>query len=178
MAREDARAAGFLARLERVDRRRIAALGFSMGAFRAWQTAALTDDLAATAAVCWMTGLRELMVPGNNTLRGQSSYHMLHPGLPRHLDFPDVASIAAPRPMLFFDGGLDPLFPADGVRVAHEKLRAVWRSRHAEERLHLKTWPDLGHVFTDRMQDEVFTWLDRVLRSTHPQGTTSGATTT
>ncbi|MEU0117840.1 alpha/beta hydrolase family protein [Streptomyces bobili] len=163
MAREDARAAGFLTRLERVDRRRIAAVGFSMGAFRAWQAAALTDDLAATAAVCWMTGLKEMTVPGNNTLRGQSSYYMLHPGLPRHLDFPDVASIAAPRPMLFFDGGLDPLFPADGIRVAHEKLRAVWRSRHAEERLHLRTWPDLGHVFTDRMQDEVFTWLDHVL---------------
>ncbi|MFF8196056.1 dienelactone hydrolase family protein [Streptomyces bobili] len=163
IAREDARAAGFLARLERVDRRRIAAVGFSMGAFRAWQAAALTDDLAATAAICWMTGLKEMMVPGNNALRGQSSYCMLHPGLPRHLDFPDVASIAAPRPMLFFDGGLDPLFPADGVRVAHGKLRAVWRSRHAEERLHLRTWPDLGHVFTDRMQDEVFTWLDHVL---------------
>ncbi len=163
MAREDARAAGFLAGPARVDARRIAAVGFSMGAFRAWQTAALSDDIAATAAVSWMTGLKEMMVPGNNTLRGQSSYYMLHPGLARFLDFPDVASIAAPRPMLFFDGGLDPLFPADGVRVAHDKLRAVWRSRHAEERLHLKTWPDLGHVFVDRMQEEVFTWLDTVL---------------
>ena len=163
MAREDARAAGFLAGLDRVDARRVAAVGFSMGGFRAWQTAALTDAVAATAAVCWMTGLKEMMVPGNNTLRGQSSYYMLHPGLPRYLDFPDVASIAAPRPMLFFSGALDPLFPADGVRVAHDKLRAVWRSRHAEERLHLKTWPDLGHVFADRMQDEVLTWLDSVL---------------
>jgi dienelactone hydrolase len=163
MAREDARAAGFLAGLGRVDARRIAAVGFSMGAYRAWQTAALSDDIAATAAVCWMTGLKEMMVPGNNTLRGQSSYYMLHPGLSRFLDFPDVASIAAPRPMLFFDGGLDPLFPADGVRVAHDKLRAVWRSRHAEERLHLKTGPDLGHVFVDRMQDEVLTWLASVL---------------
>ncbi|MFI6439850.1 dienelactone hydrolase family protein [Streptomyces sp. NPDC050759] len=163
MAREDARAAGFLAGLKRVDARRVAAVGFSMGAYRAWQTAALTDTVKATAAVCWMTGLKEMMVPGNNTLRGQSSYYMLHPGLPRFLDFPDVASIAAPRPMLFFNGGLDPLFPADGVQVAYDKLRAVWHSRHAEERLHLKTWPDLGHVFVDRMQDEVFGWLDAVL---------------
>lgn len=163
MAREDARAAGFLAGLDRVDARRVAAVGFSMGAYRAWQTAALTDDIAAAASVCWMTGLKETMVPGNNTLRGQSSYYMLHPGLPRFLDFPDVASIAAPRPMLFLDGGLDPLFPADGVRVAYDKLRAVWRSRHAEERLRLRTWPDLGHVFVDRMQDEVFAWLDAVL---------------
>lgn len=163
MAREDARAAGFLAGLDRVDARRVAAVGFSMGAYRAWQTAALSDDIAAAASVCWMTGLKEMMVPGNNTLRGQSSYFMLHPGLPRFLDFPDVASIAAPRPMLFFNGGLDTLFPADGVRVAHDKLRAVWRSRHAEERLRLKTWPDLGHVFVDRMQDEVFGWLDAAL---------------
>ncbi|WP_330350175.1 dienelactone hydrolase family protein [Streptomyces sp. NBC_00582] len=163
MAREDARAAGFLAGLDQVDARRVAAVGFSMGAYRAWQTAALTDAVRATACVCWMTGLKEMMVPGNNTLRGQSSYYMLHPGLPRFLDFPDVASIAAPRPMLFFSGALDPLFPTDGVRTAHEKLRAVWRSRRAEERLRLKTWPDLGHVFVDRMQDEVFDWLDRVL---------------
>ena len=163
MAREDARAADFLAGLRTVDAGRVAVLGFSMGAYRAWQTAALTDTVRAAAAVCWMTGLKDMMVPGNNTLRGQSSYCMLHPGLPRFLDFPDVASIAAPRPMLFINGGLDPLFPADGVRVAYDRLRAVWHSRHAEERLHLRTWPDLGHVFVDRMQDEVFSWLDHVL---------------
>ncbi|CAL9617633.1 hypothetical protein SUDANB105_05764 [Streptomyces sp. enrichment culture] len=162
-AREDARAAAFLAGLDRVDARRVGALGFSMGAYRAWQTAALSDDVAAAASVCWMTGLKEMMVPGNNTLRGQSSYYMLHPGLARQLDIPDVASIAAPRPMLFFHGALDTLFPADGVRAAQDRLRAVWRSRRAEERLVLKTWPDLGHVFVDRMQDEVFAWLDAVL---------------
>ncbi|KAA0931570.1 dienelactone hydrolase family protein [Streptomyces apricus] len=163
MAREDVRAARFLAGLDRVDRRRVAALGFSMGAFRAWQTAALGDDVAAAASVCWMTGLKEVMVPGNNILRGQSAYHMLHPGLARHLDFPDVASIAAPRPMLFFHGGQDTLFPAEGVRVAYEKLRAVWRARHAGERLHTRVWPELGHVFTVPQQDEVFAWLDSVL---------------
>lgn len=163
MAREDQRAAAFLAGLYRVDARRVAAVGFSMGAYRAWQTAALSGHVAAAASVCWMTGLKEMMVPGNNTLRGQSAFHMLHPGLARHLDIPDVASIAAPRPMLFLNGGLDPLFPADGVRVAHDKLRAVWRSQNAEERLRLRTWPELGHVFTDPLQDEVFRWLDSVL---------------
>ncbi|MEE1765691.1 dienelactone hydrolase family protein [Streptomyces sp. SP18BB07] len=163
MAREDMRAAGFLAGLDRVDRRRVAALGFSMGAFRAWQTAALSDDIAAAVSACWMTGLKEVMVPGNNILRGQSSYYMLHPGLARHLDFPDVASIGAPKPMFFLHGGQDPLFTSEGVRVAHEKLRAVWRSRHAGERLRLRTWPELGHVFTAPMQDETVDWLDAVL---------------
>ncbi|MFE6283815.1 dienelactone hydrolase family protein [Streptomyces sp. NPDC057877] len=163
MAREDVRAAGFLAGLERVDRRRIAAVGFSMGGYRAWQTAALGDDLAAAACVCWMTCLKETLVPGNNILRGQSAFPMLHPGLARHLDFPDVASLAAPRPMLFFDGALDPLFPRDGVRAAYARLRTVWRSQDAGDRLRLRTWPDVGHAFTARMQDEVFDWLGAVL---------------
>ncbi|WP_079103386.1 dienelactone hydrolase family protein [Streptomyces aurantiacus] len=163
MAREDVRAARFLAGLDRVDRRRVAAVGFSLGAFRAWQTAALSDDIAAAASVCWMAGLKEVMVPGNNILRGQSSYCMLHPGLARHLDFPDVASIAAPRPMLFFHGAQDSLFPAEGVRVAYDKLRAVWRSQHAGDHLRTKVWPELGHVFTAPQQDEVFAWLDSVL---------------
>ncbi|AIR97694.1 dienelactone hydrolase family protein [Streptomyces glaucescens] len=163
MAREDARAAAFLAGLDRVDGRRVAALGFSMGGYRAWQTAALGDHLAAAASVCWMTGLKEMLVPGDNALRGQSAYYTLHPGLARHLDLPDVASIAAPRPMLFLHGGRDPLFRAEGVRAAHDKLRAVWRFHGAEERLRLRTWPDLGHVFSGRMQDEVFAWLDDVL---------------
>ncbi|MEU6380508.1 dienelactone hydrolase family protein [Streptomyces sp. NPDC046909] len=161
MAREDARAADFLAGLDRV--RGVAALGFSMGGYRAWQTAALTDSVSAAVAACWMTGLKEMMVPGNNTLRGQSAYYMLHPGLSRHLDFPDVASIGAPKPMYFLDGEQDPLFPAEGVQAAYAKLRAVWTSRHAEERLRTEIWPGLGHVFTAPMQDEVFHWLDHAL---------------
>ncbi|MDN3269798.1 dienelactone hydrolase family protein [Streptomyces sp. MA15] len=163
-AREDQRAAAFLAGLDRVDARRVAALGFSMGGYRAWQVAALSDDVAAAASVCWMTGLREMMVPGNNTLRGQSAFHMLHPGLARYLDIPDVASIAAPKPMLFFHGGRDALFPSGGVRAAYDRLRAVWRSCGAEERLRLKTWPEAGHVFDAAMQDEVHAWLGSVLR--------------
>jgi dienelactone hydrolase len=163
MAREDARAAGFLAGLDRVDGRRVAAAGFSMGGYRAWQTAALSDQVAAAASACWMTGLKEMMVPGNNTLRGQSAYYMLHPGLARHLDIPDVASIAAPRPMYFLHGERDTLFTPEGVAAAYGRLRAVWRSRHAEDRLRTEVWPGLGHVFTAPMQEEVFRWLDRVV---------------
>ncbi|MGC3003904.1 dienelactone hydrolase family protein [Streptomyces sp. G35A] len=163
LAREDQRAAAFLAGLDRVDARRVAAVGFSMGGYRAWQVAALSDDVAAAVSVGWMTGLKEMMVPGSNALRGQSAFHMLHPGLARHLDFPDVASIAAPRPMLFLHGGLDTLFPADGVRAAHRKLRAAWHACGAGERLRLSTWPEAGHVFDTAMQDEAHAWLDAVL---------------
>ncbi|GAA4715513.1 alpha/beta hydrolase family protein [Phytohabitans rumicis] len=161
MAREDVRAAALLAKLPEVDRRRIAALGFSMGGYRAWQVAALSDHVRAALSVCWMTTLKEMMVPGNNTLRGQSAFFMLHPGLYQHLDIPDVASIAAPRPMLFFGGENDPLFTTAGMTDAYTKMRAVWRSRAADDQLTTKIWPGFGHVFVDQMQEEAFAWLSR-----------------
>jgi dienelactone hydrolase len=164
VAREDVRSAAMLAGLPEVDRRRVAAVGFSMGGFRAWQVAALSDHIAATVSACWMTGLREMMVPGNNTLRGQSAFYMLHPGLWRYLDIPDVASIAAPRPMFVLDGAEDPLFTAEGVGVAYRKMRAVWRSQRAGDRLVTKAWPGLGHVFVAEMQDAAYAWLDHQFR--------------
>lgn len=159
MAREDARAAAFLATVPEVDPHRIAAVGFSMGGYRAWQVAALSDHIAATVSACWMTGLKEMMVPGNNTLRGQSAFYMLHPGLYQHLDIPDVATIAAPRPMFVMGGELDPLFTAEGTAVAYAKLTHAWSSQRAAHRLRTKTWPGLGHIYTAEMQDESFTWL-------------------
>ncbi len=164
MAHEDVRAAGMLATLPEIDKRRIAAVGFSLGGYRAWQVAALSNDVAATVSACWMTGLKEMMVPGNNTLRGQSAYYMLHPGLYRYLDIPDVASIAAPRPMMLLTGETDPQFSTAGVNAAYAKMRAVWTSQRAGNRLSTKIWPEIGHVFDEAMQDEAFTWLDRWLK--------------
>jgi dienelactone hydrolase len=164
MAYEDVRAAAMLAALPEVDSRRVAAVGFSMGGYRAWQLAALSTHIAATVSACWMTGLKEMMVTGNNTLRGQSAFYMLHPGLYQFLDIPDVATIAAPRPMMVLDGAADPLFTAAGVEVAYTKMRAVWAAQQADDRLSTKTWAGLGHVFVQEMQEEAFGWLDQWLR--------------
>lgn len=87
------------------------------------------------------------MTPDNNVLRGQSSFYMLHPGIANKLDFPDIASLAAPRPMLLFNGGKDKLFPAQAVEQAYDKVHAIWRSQNAEPRLVTRSWPTLGHVF-------------------------------
>lgn len=165
VAYEDMRTVDFLATLAFVDRRRIGALGFSMGAYRAWQTAALSDKVAATAAISWFGGYQGLMAPGNNVLRGQSAFYMLHPGMASRLDFPDIASLAAPRAMLLFNGGQDRLFPPHSVKQAYGKVRAIWRSQNAQQQLVTRIWPDLGHVFYQEQQDVVFSWLDSRLKN-------------
>jgi dienelactone hydrolase len=160
MAAEDARAAAFLASRPEVDARRVAAIGFSMGAFRAWQVAAVSDAVTAVVAANWMATTEGLMVPGNNQLRGSSAWNMLHPGLLRQMDFPDVASLAAPKPAMFFAGAQDRLFPAASVQQAFGKMEKVWRAWGAQDRFEARMLPG-GHVFPQQEQDAAFDWLEK-----------------
>ncbi|TQS73607.1 hydrolase [Rhodobacteraceae bacterium] len=161
MALEDLRASEFLASLPETDPERVTAVGFSMGAFRAWQVAALSPAIKAAVVDSWMAQAKDLMTPGNNQLRGQSAYTMLHPGLLAHMDFPDVAALAAPKPMLVYAGAEDGLFPPASVRAAMDKMREVWDAFGQDRALETRVWPDKGHVFTADMQDAAFDWLDR-----------------
>lgn len=162
IAHEDLRAVEFLALHPKVDRDRIGAVGLSMGAFRTWQLAASSDDIAAGVAVCWMASVKGLMQPGNNQTQGHSSYTMLHPGLLSDLDYPDIASLACPKPMLFYNGLQDHLFPVPSVKQAYSKMRSVWRSQGSEEVLETRLW-DVPHTFNSEMQIAAFTWLDEQL---------------
>ncbi|MCC6445906.1 MAG: dienelactone hydrolase family protein [Armatimonadetes bacterium] len=163
IAHEDIRAAEFLATRPEVDSKRVAAMGLSMGSFRTWQVAALSDQIAAGVAICWMTTVKGLMVPGNNQTRGQSAYSMTHPGLFNYLDYPDVASLACPKPMLFYNGEQDGLFPVPAVREAYARMRRVWDSQKAGRRLETRLW-NLPHVFSREMQEAAFDWLDSFLK--------------
>jgi len=160
MALEDTRAAEFLAAQPGVDKKKVAAIGFSMGAFRAWQAAALSDAVTASIAVNWMATTQGLMVPGNNQLKGASAWNMLHPGMLRYLDFPDVASLAAPKPMLFFAGEKDGLFPVDAVNASFDKMRKVWGAWKAERKFDARLLPGT-HEFIASTQDAAYDWLDQ-----------------
>jgi len=163
IAWEDLRAAEFLATRSEVDSQRVAAMGLSMGSFRTWQVAALSDHIAAGVAICWMATVKGLMVPGNNQTRGQSSFTMTHPGLFNDLDYPDVAGLACPKPMLFFNGTQDKLFPVGSVQDAYAKMHKIWNSQNVGDRLVTKFW-DVPHEFNAAMQDEAFAWLDKYLQ--------------
>ncbi|MGD0036958.1 MAG: alpha/beta fold hydrolase [Bacteroidota bacterium] len=163
IAWEDINAAEFLATRPEVDSTKVIALGFSMGSFRAWQVAALSDRVAAGVAICWMGTYKGLIVPKANATRGGSVFTTTHPGLANYLDYPDVASIACPKPMLFFNGEQDKLFPRPVVQEAYARMHAVWKSQGADDKLITKFW-NLPHVFDKEMQDEVFQWLDKVCK--------------
>lgn len=160
---DDMRSAEFLASLPFVDKERVGSLGFSMGAYRSWMLAALTDVVRASASVCWMNTTEHLMTLTNNQNKGGSAYAMLIPALRRYLDYPHVASIACPKPTLFFNGTQDKLFPIEGVRDAYREMETVWKSQGASDRLVTKLW-DEKHFFNKEMQKETLEFFDRWLK--------------
>lgn len=162
MAWEDCRAMEFLGTHPAVDPARRAAVGFSLGGFRAWQLAALCPDVAATVSAGWMASLPGLMAAGNNQTRGQSAFWMTHPLLARALDLPDIAGLSAPRPLWVEVGASDPLFPPAAVSDAFAKLRAIWQAQGAADRL-VTLRPPVGHSFTPDRQAVAFDWLARHL---------------
>lgn len=160
---DDMRSAEFLASLPFVDKERVGSLGFSMGAYRSWMLAALTDVVRASASICWMNTTEHLMTLTNNQNKGGSAYAMLIPALRRYLDYPHVASIACPKPTLFFNGTQDKLFPIEGVRDAYREMEAVWKSQGASDHLVAKLW-DEKHFFNKEMQKETLEFFDRWLK--------------
>lgn len=160
---DDMRSAEFLASLPFVDKKRVGSLGFSMGAYRSWMLAALTDVVRASASICWMNTTEHLMTLTNNQNKGGSAYAMLIPALRRYLDYPHVASIACPKPTLFFNGTQDKLFPIEGVRDAYREMEAVWKSQGASDHLVTKLW-DEKHFFNKEMQKETLEFFDRWLK--------------
>lgn len=160
---DDMRSAEFLASLPFVDKKRVGSLGFSMGAYRSWMLAALTDVVRASASICWMNTTEHLMTLTNNQNKGGSAYAMLIPALRRYLDYPHVASIACPKPTLFFNGTRDKLFPIEGVRDAYQEMEAVWQSQGASDHLVTKLW-DEKHFFNKEMQKETLEFFDRWLK--------------
>lgn len=160
---DDMRSAEFLASMPFVDKKRVGSLGFSMGAYRSWMLAALTDVVRASASICWMNTTEHLMTLTNNQNKGGSAYAMLIPALRRYLDYPHVASIACPKPTLFFNGTHDKLFPIEGVRDAYREMETVWKSQGASDRLVTKLW-DEKHFFNKEMQKETLEFFDRWLK--------------
>jgi dienelactone hydrolase len=159
MTYDDIATVDLLKQIPEVDKTRIGTLGFSMGGHRAWMLSACDDDIKAGAAVCWMNVTDELMTLENNQNKGGSSWSMIVPGLVNYMDIPDVASLACPKPMLFYSGAKDKLFPRAGVDKAYKQLNSIWKEQDASDKISTLI-SDGPHFFSKKMQQDVLIFFN------------------
>lgn len=126
---DDIASTEFLATLPFVDADRIGAAGCSMGAYRAWMLSALSN-IKVACADCWMV-TTEAQLSNKYGRAENGGFANSIPVLRNYLDYPDIASLACPKPMLFIAGKQDKLFPIPGVEQAFDVMNSVWKSQNA-----------------------------------------------
>ena len=159
---DDMAAAEFLASLPFVDSQRIATAGLSIGAYRAWMLAALSDRVKAACCDCWMV-TTEAQLTTKYGRRENGGFANSIPGLRNYLDYPDIASIAAPNPMLLIAGKRDKLFPIPGVEKAFKVMHEVWDAANASSNLDTYLL-DQGHECSLDNQRMILEFLNKHLK--------------
>lgn len=163
VAWDDMRTVDYLVTRPEVDPRRLGCLGISMGGYRSMYLTALDERIRAGCIVGFMSTIRPMLRAHVDT---HSWVHFL-PELHRHLDWPDLASLAAPRALLVQQCSQDRLFPLAGMRASVEKIAAAYAKGGVKNQFSGRFY-DAPHRFTLAMQDEAFQWLDRHLENKRP----------
>ena len=153
---DDARSVDYLCSRKEVDKTRIGCCGLSLGGFRSAVLAASDPRIACAVVTGWMTTYESMFREG---LRNHS-YMVCIPGLTGTVDFPQVISAAAPRPLLVQQCSRDELFSIEGMAKACEIIDGVYSGINGESKYKYMFY-DNGHQFNIKMQEDAFGWFDR-----------------
>jgi dienelactone hydrolase len=146
-----------------VDKERIGMTGRSGGGSYTWTVAALDDRVKVAAPVAGMTDLRNQVVDGS--IEGHCDC-MFFPNTYRW-DFPQVAALIAPRPLLIGNSDKDNLFPLDGVVRLYTQTRRIYQLYGKTNELGLLI-TEGPHADTQDLQLPVFRWFNRFLKGQDP----------
>ena len=162
MTYDDISSTEFLASLPMVDAKRIGCVGCSMGAYRSWMLSALSDRIKAGASICWMI-TTDAQLTRRFGRKENGGFANCIPGLRQYLDYPHIASLACPKPMLFINGTKDKLFPVPGVKDAFVEMHKVWKSQGADNLLDTELW-EIPHSCGLKAQEKMLEFLDKNLK--------------
>ena len=163
MLRDDVACVNLLAGLPYVDKERIGAFGFSMGAHRCWMLSAFCEGVKCGVALSWMSALESY--EGGHA----SDLSMRIQPMRDQMDFGDIGMFLAPKPMLFLNGEKDHLFAKEVVEVAFGKLHSHYASYNKYRGIDgsgpLRTqFFDGGHRCSKREQTTIFSYFDEYLK--------------
>jgi hypothetical protein len=154
------RALDYLETRKEVDANRFGVTGRSGGGVYSWWIAALDDRIKIAVPVAGITDLQNHVVDG--CVEGHCDcMYMVNT---YRWDYPLVAALVAPRPLLISNSDKDRIFPLDGVVRLHEKARNIYRLYGAEENLGLNITAG-PHKDTQELRVHAFVWFNRFLKN-------------
>lgn len=153
------RALDYLSTRVEVDTNRFGITGRSGGGAYSWFVTAMDDRIKAAAPVAGITDLENHVVDG--AVEGHCDC-MFFVNTYRW-DYPMLAALAAPRPLLLCNTDNDSIFPLDGVTRTHAKLAGVYDLLGAREKLGLVITPG-PHKDTQELQLPVMRWFNKHLK--------------
>ena len=169
VAYEDRIAAGYLASRTDVRAGGVGCIGLSGGGCRAALLQATSNDIAIAVVVAMMSTYRHLL----DRHVAPHTWMFFPPGLAGWTDWPDVAASRAPVPLVVQYVLGDELFPAEGMRAAHERIGATYLAAGAPE-AYVGEFYEGRHWFTMTMQDTAFDHLAAWAARADDQGASSG----
>ena len=157
------RALDYLCSRPEVDKNRLGMTGRSGGGSYTWTVAALDERVKVAAPVAGITDMRNQVVDG--CIEGHCDC-MFFQNIYRW-DFPQVAALLAPRPLLIGNSDKDKIFPLDGVVRLHEQVRRIYQLYGKTNQLGLLI-TEGPHEDTQDLQLPVFRWFNRFLKGQDP----------
>jgi dienelactone hydrolase len=157
------RALDYLETRKEVDKERFGVTGRSGGGAYSWWITTLDDRIKAAVPVAGITDLQNHVVFG--CVEGHCDCMYIINTY--RWDYPLLAALVAPRPLLISNSDKDNIFPLDGVVRLHEKVREIYKLYDAEKNLglHITEGP---HKDTQELRIHAFVWFNRFLKDENP----------
>lgn len=146
-----------------VDGEKLGITGRSGGGGYSWYTAALDERVKVAVPVAGMTDLQNQVVDG--CIEGHCDC-MFHLNTYRW-DFPKVAALIAPRPLLIGNTDKDRIFPLDGVVRLHKQVAHIYQLYGKTNELGLLI-TEGPHKDTQDLQVPTFRWFNHYLKGEDP----------
>jgi len=157
------RALDYLVSRPEVDATRIGVTGRSGGGAYSWFLASLDDRVKVIAPVAGITDLENYLVDGTvddhcDCMFLVNTYRW---------DYPLLAALSAPRPLLLANTDADAHFPLSGVLRTYDQVKRIYGLYQATTNFGLVIGPG-PHVDTQNLQVPVFRWFNLHLKQEDP----------
>ena len=153
------RAIDYLQTRPEVDPDRIGVTGRSGGGAYSWWISAIDERIQAAVPVAGITDLTNHVVTGCVEGHCDCMYHVNT----YRWDFPMVAALVAPRPLMIGNTDDDRIFPKDGVDRLREATGRIYALYGKPENLAL-TMTGGGHADTPELREAAFQWMNKHLK--------------